>query len=227
MLWYDARMERHCILHSYRRCPFCIRARIIFQLKGLEYEVIEEPLRKWTKWMQEWSREHNERARVPVLQYFEDGKETVMPESNEIDLFLDALDGKPQYTPEAGSGAYREMMDWWSWCDKEMKPMIDLYKYGENKMWDKELNKIHTEELRKYVQRLEDHLKDRQYLVEERMTLADIAIIPFIRQIMRTRGGEFDFSSFPHVVSWADTILKTKWFENEVMKKYPLAPAGE
>lgn len=219
-------MERRFILHSYRRCPFCIRARIIFYLKGLEYEVIEEPLRKWTKWMQEWSEKHNERARVPVLQYFNNGKETVMPESNEIDLFLDELDGNPAYTPQRGSASYSEMMQWWNWCDNEMKPVIDLYKYGKDRVWSRETNELHMQELCKYVRKLEDHLKEHAYLVEGRLTLADIAIIPFIRQIMRTREGEFDFSDFPHVTAWADTILKADWFEKEVMKKHPLAPVG-
>jgi glutathione S-transferase len=204
----------------------------LLHLKGIEYEIVEEPLRKWTKWMQDWSHEHNERARVPILRLTviaESGeeKETVMPESNEIDLFLDALDGEPEFTPEAGSVTYGEMMNWWNWCDRELKPMIDLYKYGEDRIWDKELNKIHTKELRKYIQKLEDHLKDHPYLVEECLTLADIAVIPFIRQIIRTREGEFDFNDFPHVLAWANTILKTDWFENEVMKKYPIAEIGK
>lgn len=215
------------ILHSYRRCPFCIRARVVLHLKGFSYEVVEEPLRKWTKWMQEWSHACGERARVPVLQYIDaEGKEHVLPESHDIDLFIDALDGKPKLTPERMSDAYTEMMWWWTWCDTELKPMIDLYKYGKDLKWDGESNEVYKKELEAYIQKLEDHLMTRKYLVEERRTLADISIIPFIRQIMRTREGEFDFSNFPHVVAWANTILETEWFQNEVMKKYPLAEVG-
>lgn len=215
-------------LHSYRRCPFCIRARIIFYLKGYRYEVVEEPLRKWTKWMQEWAMETGERPRVPVLRYWdENGVEHVQPESNEIDLFLDALHGTPEYTPKAGSVQYAEMMAWWDWCDTEMKPMIDLYKYGKNREWNREDNEVYMKELRTYVQKLEDHLTDHAYLVEERLTLADIAVIPFIRQIIRTRNGEFDFTDFPYVVTWANSILETDWFQNIVMQKFPPAPVGE
>lgn len=218
------------ILHNYRRCPFSIRARILLYLKGFEYDVVEEPLRKWTKWMRDWSARTGERARIPVLRYFRmvDGKEeeTILPESNDIDYFLDSCDGNPMYTPEKESEGYQEMKAWWDWCDEKMKPVIDTYKYGENLVWDREKNVEHTQELRTYIQTLEEHLTSHEYLVEARLTLADIAVIPFIRQIMRTRGGEFDFGDFPHVVKWAHTILETDWFQNEVMKKHPLAEVG-
>jgi glutathione S-transferase len=184
-------------------------------------------MRKWTAWMQGWSAQSGERARVPVLQYWdESGEEHIMPESNEIDLFLDQCDGDPQFTPVEGSVEYAEMEKWWRWCDDEMKPMIDLYKYGKNREWNREDNEVYMHKLGAYISVLEVHLKGHTYLVDERLTLADVAVIPFIRQIMRTRDGEFDLKPFPHVLAWANTILETEWFQNDVMKKYPLAPVG-
>jgi len=118
------------------------------------------------------------------------------------------------------------MKEWWSWCDYEMKPVIDLYKYGKEMSWDRESNIEYKKELGAYLQKLEDRLVSHEYLVEDRLTLTDVAIIPFIRQIMRTRGGEFDFSDFPKTLAWANNILETDWFENEVMKKRPLAEVG-
>lgn len=192
-------------------------------MKGFAYEIVEEPLREWTDWMRAWSEDSNERARVPVLRYVDgEGIEFIMPESNEINFFLDRIDGNPTYTPAEGSEAYQEMLRWWRWCDHELKPMIDLYKYGEHRVWNKEVALIHQEALSTYLSKLEAHLSSRRYLVEDRLTLADIAVIPFIRQIMRTREGAFDFAPFPHIVSWAHTILEAPWFVTEVMKKYPL-----
>lgn len=208
------------ILHSYRRCPFCIRTRILLYLKGLEYEIVEEPLRVWTPWMKEWSFSANERSRVPVLRYVLDlGVERVIPESNEMNLFLDALDEKPLVTP-SDETLYKEMMQWWTWCDTRLKPMIDLYKYGENLKFDSEAHIIHTTELQKLIHVLEDRLLENNFLVGKALTLADIAIIPFIRQIMRTREGEFDFNSYKRVLTWTNNITETDWFQNEVMKKY-------
>ncbi len=210
------------ILHNYRRCPFCIRTRILLYLKRIEYDIVEEPLREWTPWMKEWAFRTGERTRVPVLRYvLEEGVEKVMPESNEMNLFIDNSDGDPKFTPGIDSPGYSEMLEWWNWCDKKLKPMIDLYKYGVNLQFDPLIHPLHTEELQKLIQVLENHLQSRKFLIEERLTLADIAIIPFIRQIMRTREGEFDFTPYPKVLAWANQILQTDWFQNEIMKKQP------
>lgn len=180
---------------------------------------MEEPLREWTPWMKDWSFGANERARVPVLRYVLDtGVEKVIPESNEMNLFLDSFDGDPKYTPQ-DEDLYKEMKEWWAWCDKGLKPMIDLYKYGENLKFNTELYGFHSAELQKLVQVLEDRLNAHVYLVGESLTLADIAIIPFIRQIMRTREGEFDFTPYPSVQKWTNSIIETDWFQNIVMKK--------
>lgn len=178
--------------------------------------------------MQEWSEATGERSRVPVLRYWDDhGTEHVMPESNDIDYFLDTYGGDPAYTPQEGSAGWKEMQEWWRWCDEETKPMIDLYKYGKNREWNREANAQYMNELSASVQKIDDHLKQHPYLVEDRLTLADIAVIPFVRQIMRTRNGEFDFGPFPRVVAWANTILETDWFNEIVMQKRPLAVVGE
>ncbi len=211
-------------LHNYNRCPFCIRTRILLHLKKIPYEIVEEPLRVWTPWMKEWSSSNNERPRVPVLRYFDEaGMEKIMPESNDINLFLDATVGEVKFTPEKDTSAYDEMLGWFTWCAKELKPVLDLYKYGENKVFDIEKHPAHTEQLKNLVQILEQNLpedgpRENQYLVEGRLTLADIAIIPFMRQIMRTREGEFDFTPYPKVLTWTNSIIETDWFKNEVMK---------
>ena len=59
----------------------------------------------------------------------------------------------------------------------------------------------------------------KNYLIEERLTLADIAIIPFIRQTMRTREGEFDMTPYPRVLAWANGMLETLWFKDIMLKK--------
>jgi glutathione S-transferase len=170
--------------------------------------------------MIEWSFANNERSRVPVLRYvLEENIEKVMPESNEMNLFIDSVDEKPEFTPSPDSSAYAEMTAWWKWCVGELKPMIDLYKYGANLKFDAEMHVVHTTELKKLIQFLEEALKNKVYLIDGRLTLADIALIPFIRQIMRTREGEFDFDPYPRVLAWTNSIIEADWFKNEVMRK--------
>ncbi len=207
------------ILHNYMRCPFCIRTRTLLALKKIPYEIVEEPLRVWTPWMKEWSGRTGERPRVPVLRYvLDEGVEKIMPESNDINFFLDSIDGAPEFTPDIESPAHNEMLMWFAWCAKELKPILDLYKYGENRIFDKEKHVFHTEALQKLIQKLEEALKDKKYLIEERLTLADIAIIPFMRQILRTREGEFDFTPYPRVLAWTNNVIESDWFKAEVMR---------
>lgn len=210
---------RKFILHDYKRCPFCIRVRIILYLKDIPYEVIEEPLREWTDWMKDWSIKNNERPRVPVLREVKsDGSEVVYTESNQINLMLDARDGSPRYTPTMDSPEYQKMLNWFDWCDNTLKPLIDIYKYGEGGVFNAGKTQTHAETLANELNKLEAELVSGNYLLGSKMTLADIAIIPFIRQIMRTRGGEFDFSQFGNVVGWTLNLTDTAWFQTEVMR---------
>jgi glutathione S-transferase len=207
------------ILHATRRCPFCIRVRILLYLKHIEYEAVEEPIRRWTPWMKEWGAQTGERIRVPVLQAIDgDGKETVYTESNDINETLDTTGEGRQFTP-LSIDTYQEMKQWFLWCDTTLKPQVDLYKYGKDLMFDKDAHSGHTQKLQEILCTLETTLESKTYLLEERLTLADIAIIPFIRQIMRTREGEFDFTSFPHIRMWTLSLIETKWFTDIVMKK--------
>lgn len=209
------------LLHSTRRCPFSIRVRIMLYLKGLEYEVIEEPLRKWTPWMKGWSERNHERPRVPVLRIIDEkGAETTHSESNAINLLLDTTYGETKYTPIVGSKAYDEMQNWCTWCDDILKPQIDLYKYGENLQFDQASHGNNVTILSETLTTLESALKVKQYLIEDHLTIADIAIIPFIRQIMRTREGEFDFTGFPAIKEWTMGMIDTSWFQEIVMIKY-------
>lgn len=207
------------ILHSTRRCPFCIRVRILLHLKGISFETVEEPLRKWTPWMREWGQSSGERLRVPVLRLSENGKEEMYTESNLINQMLDEKFGEKIFTPPINSAEYNEMNAWFSWCDEELKPQIDLFKYGKNLQFDKIAHIEHTKKLRELLSLLELALFNKKYLLNNTITLADIAIIPFIRQIMRTREEEFDFGDFPNIERWALSVIKTEWFSEVVMKK--------
>ncbi len=207
------------ILHDYKRCPFCIRTRIMLYLKDIPYEIVEEPLREWTDWMKDWSSANNERPRVPVLREVKsDDSEIIYTESNQINLMLDARDGNPVFTPAEASPEYQKMLDWFIWCDETLKPLIDQYKYGKEGQFDAAKTQEYAMDLATELNKLEAELVGGNYLLGPKMTLADIAIIPFIRQIMRTRGGEFNFFQFPNVVGWTLNLIEAAWFQTDVMR---------
>lgn len=208
------------ILHNYRRCPYCIRVRLLLYLKGIEYEIVEEPLRVWT----DWFLENVEDKRVPVLRIISGnpvtGDELIMQHSNQINLWLDKNFGEVEFTPSEGDPiSLKKMEEWWNWFDEHVKEAIDTYKYGANLQFDKEQNEPNRKRLHELLEKIEEALEGKEYLIENRMTLADISLIPFVRQVMRTRGGEFDFSNLPNVERWTNAVIETEWFNDIVMKK--------
>jgi glutathione S-transferase len=200
------------ILHNFRRCPFCIRVRIVLALKKIPYEVVEERLRDWTDWMID----NVPAPRVPILRI----GNKIIRESNAINFFLNKnFDQDIDLIPDNNS-KYTEMESWMDWCDMKLKSQIDLFKYGENRVFDSVKHPAYEQKLRELLHQLEDTLVSRPNLLGADLSLADVAIIPFIRQIMRTRSGEFDWGDFLQTKFWANNILETEWFQEEVMRKW-------
>ncbi len=196
-------------IHNYRRCPYCIRVRILLELENIPYEVIEERMRNWTDEIKDLPR-----PCVPILNV--DGE--LKRESNEINKYLNQTFCENKYS-------HKEDEKWFIWCDENLKPAIDQYKYGNprTREFTRESSNLGIEKLHMSLQVLEEILTTQKNLGGEVWSLADFAIIPFIRQIMRTRNGEFDFSKFPKVKSWTKNMLDQNFFEVRVMKKYPFA----
>ncbi len=55
----------------------------------------------------------------------------------------------------------------------------------------------------KILTQVEDHLKDRPYLVADRLTAADVALYSYIA---RAPDGEVDLAPYPAIRGWLDRI---------------------
>jgi len=160
-----------------------------------------------------------QKPRVPVLHIKNTEGEKILLESNDINMWLDKNFGAIEFTPQEDTPQYAEMLVWWTWCADILKPQIDVFKYGEHRVFDEDKHLVHTQELTIMLSQIEKQLNKTTWLVGDAMTLADIAIIPFVRQIQRTRDGEYDFSLFPNIQTWSEKILGELWFTDIVMKK--------
>lgn len=205
------------LLHNYRRCPYCIRVRMVIALKGIPCRLFEEKLRDWSPWMQQWAQTQGQKSRVPVLRDVD--SDFVLPESHAINLWLDRQFSSSQpLAPEEGSSDWSRMQSLWEWCDGPLVRAITLYKYGKDRQFDPQENIEHTAVLKETLQVLEQAL-EKPYLLGENLSLADIAILPFVRQIQRVREGEFSWEDLPNTRQWAEQILQAAWFE-PVMAKH-------
>lgn len=198
------------ILHSCRHCPYSMRVRIVLALKGIDYAVLEERPGEWSGFMVK----NVPHPRVPVLVH--DGR--IICESNAINEYLDGLQPEPELVPFNRSDA-EHMKEWWAWCEEEFSPPIEKY---ENEQDSREWFKGKTE-VERQLEHLETALKRKHFLLGGKMTLADIAVIPFIAKIQSVRRDPVNFRLFPKVKVWADQILGKPFFTQQVMKNSPFA----
>ena len=153
---------------------------------------------------------------VPVLQ-LQDG--TVIDES--IDVMKWAL---AQSDPECWyTDKIVEQNSLIALNDDEYKKRLDMYKYHERfpeGSYDEFQNAV-GEILKTY----ESILSKSSYLCGDKVTLADMALFPFIRQ-----GAHVDLvwfnSQFPTLSTWLIMFKESELFET-IMKKYALWKSGE
>ena len=202
----------HPILYSFRRCPYAIRARLALAYSGIEYEHREILLKNRPDELIELS----PKGTVPVLQLM-DG--TVIDES--IDVMKWAL---AQSDPDCWyTDKIVEQNSLIALNDDEYKKRLDMYKYHERfpeGSYDEFQNAV-GEILKTY----ESILSKSSYLCGDKITLADMALFPFIRQ-----GAHVDLvwfnAQFPILSTWLKIFKESELFMT-IMKKYAVWKTGE
>ena len=98
--------------------------------------------------------------------------------------------------------------------DNDFKPLLDKYKYCTE--LDEAVN--HRENAEWFLALLNDSLEKRSCLLGDELTLADIAIFPFIRQFALVDYDWFLSSRYKALVRWLQYLLTLDCF-NKVMLK--------
>ena len=102
--------------------------------------------------------------------------------------------------------------------DGSFKHALDCYKYPER------YPKAHIADYRAqgevFLQKLEALLRQSHFLLGEKMSLADIAIFPFIRQFAAVDIAWFESAPYPKLCVWLKALSTSALFEN-IMKKQP------
>lgn len=198
------------ILHSVRECPFSISVRVVLEIKQCAYDVVEERPGDWTDFL------CNNLAfpQVPALIH----GDKVISESNPINEYLDGVVALPSLIPDQPQDE-DAMRVWWRWCEGLLKPALDQYYYLEDTSFHL-AGKVKVEKL---FNVLESELRKYTNLVNQDLSLADIAVIPFIRKAMLQPYDPVDMGRYPRLKKWADQVLEAAYFNEQVMRKYPLA----
>ena len=183
------------VLYSFRRCPYAMRARLALAVSGQAHELREVVLKNKPATMLAASL----KGTVPVL---------VLPGGEVIDESLDIMRwALAQNDPAqwlSPTGASTEEMDALiAASDGEFKQHLDRYKYpnryaseSSGDAADFALN--HRSEAAHWLAQLDARLGDG-WLFGAKACLADMAILPFIRQFARTDAHWFAAQPWPRL----------------------------
>ena len=193
------------ILYSFRRCPFAMRARMALFNSGIRVELREVMLSK----MPEALLLVSPKSTVPVLQ-LADGR--VIDESLDIMRWaLSIADPNHWLADSPTSDMLIEQ------CDNEFKPLLDYYKYADRHT---ELSQLdHRHNALPFLRMLNDRLQRHAFLIDDQIKLADIAIMPFIRQFAGVEPKWFAQSEYTSLRHWLVQLIETSLFQT-IMHKY-------
>ncbi|UOB26199.1 glutathione S-transferase [Pseudomonas orientalis] len=186
------------LLYSFRRCPYAMRARLALRYSGVPVEIVEVSLKAKPAAMLALS----PKGTVPVLSV--DGR--VIEESLEIMQWALAqhdpddwlLQGDPQVLALIAEN------------DQVFKHHLNRYKYAER--YPEQPMEHYRAEGEVFLQKLEDLLADREYLLAGHLSLADAAVVPFVRQFAHVDRAWFAGAPYPRLQVWLQRFLESPLF---------------
>jgi glutathione S-transferase len=196
------------VLFTFRRCPYAIRARMAIAMSGQAVLQHEVDLKNKPEHMLAIS----PKATVPVL---------ALPDGRVIDESLDImLWAFRQHDPDNMLGADGELPNEARHLitrnDFEFKSTLDRYKYAEAYPM---LTRLHYREQGEiFLHDLNEALQKHAYLLGEKPGLADLAIMPFIRQFAKVDADWFEANQYKALRAWAQAWESSDLFKT-IMKK--------
>ena len=193
-------------LYSFRRCPYAMRARMALKISGLKIELREILLKDKPECMLKFSN----KGTVPVLVV--DNKDVI---DESYDIMLWALN---KNDPDNWLIDFEQSNEIIKECDFKFKPILDSYKYNDQ---NKELQNKSREDSFEFLNKIENRLLESKYLYADEITLADIAIFPFIRQYAFVDINWFKQSEFKAINTWLNELINSDLFESIMQKNKP------
>ena len=192
------------ILYSFRRCPYAMRARMALAYSKIEYEHREILLKDKPQSMLNYS----SKGTVPVLVV----GDKIIDES--LDIMLWALQ-KNDTDEWLKNNSQFELI---KKCDAQFKPQLDKYKYSDRF----EFSEVdYRSDSLWFLNELDNSLSQQKHLISDDVSLADIAIFPFIRQYAFVNKNWFDRNKYHHLQRWLAVHLESELFM-KIMQKQQL-----
>lgn len=203
------------ILYSFRRCPYAMRARLAIAYARQQVELREIVLKKKPQQMLTIS----PKGTVPVLQ-LADG--SVLEESRDIMLWALHLNDPDALLYGEPSAATAALLDE---NDGEFKHWLDRYKYADR--YPEQSAQEYRSKGELFLIKLEQRLGQSANLCGEQIRIADIAIMPFVRQFAMVDKKWFDRAPYPALQTWLEKLIKNETFTRMMKKHAPWQTGNE
>lgn len=207
--------DKFATLYSFRRCPYAMRARLGLLFAGVKVELREVVLKNKPPQMLAIS----PKGTVPVLQLTD---ETVIDESRGIMLWALEQNDPQNLLDKAVRTEADVLIDQ---NDNEFKYWLDRYKYADRHL------EMTQEEYRQrgevFLQQLEKQLEKQAYLLGDKVTVADIGIMPFVRQFAHVNREVFYGLPYPNLQRWLQDWLQHPLFLQAMTKFKPWEEGSE
>lgn len=204
-------MTDHPILWSFRRCPYAMRSRLAIQSSGQRVELREILLKdKPAPFLAA-----SPKGTVPVVQ--DNGR--VIEESRDVMLWALGRSDPENWLAMPLEG--HALIDS---CDGPFKRALDHTKYAV-RFPDRDEAQERARAM-VFLHDLNDRLSRSAFLMGPRRTLADMAILPFVRQFANTDRAWFDAQGLGPLTKWLDEFLSSARFRS-IMTKYPPWQSGQ
>lgn len=198
------------VLYSFRRCPYAIRARLAIKVAGLAVVHREVLLSQKPAEL----RAASAKATVPVL---------LLPGGAVLDESLDIVRwALAQHDPQGWMQADEEAaVQFWTRCnDGPFKRALDGYKYAAGSA-QSSLQACREEAVTVMLAPMEAQLSRHRFLLRQTPSVADIALLPFVRQFAACDADWFSRAPLTRVQGWLAGLTAQPLFESVMTKHAP------
>ncbi|MDR7286210.1 glutathione S-transferase [Pseudomonas corrugata] len=196
-------------LYSFRRCPYAMRARMALRYSGVPVNIVEVSLKAKPAEMLALS----SKGTVPVLSA--DGR--VIDESLAIMQWALAQNDPQDWLLKDDPAGQAHIADLIESNDQTFKVHLNRYKYAER--YPEQPMEFYRAEGEVFLRQLEELLEGRDYLLAAHPSLADIALMPFVRQFAHVDREWFAQTPYVRLQDWLQRFLESDLFTG-VMQKY-------
>lgn len=199
------------ILYSLRQCPYAMRARIGL-LQAKQPVILRDIVMKnIPKEMLDAS----PKGEVPVL-VFEDS--SVIDESLDIMIWALNQSDPSNLLYNRLPNTYQSILDLINRNDNEFVDALKKYKAASRYHDSEEINC--RQQCEPFIVYLEQRLAKHDYIFGDTASLADYAVLPFIRQFSRVDRKWYLQAPYPNLRRWLERHYQNPMF-SKAMKKYP------